>query len=31
MGAYGAALIAMERTSAAVPEIDLDPAMLDAG
>ena len=31
MGAYGAALIAMERTSAAVPEIDLDPAKLDAG
>lgn len=30
MGAYGAALIAMERTSAAVPEIDLDPAKLDA-
>ena len=31
MGAYGAALIAMERSSAAVPEIDLDPAKLDAG
>lgn len=31
MGAYGAALIAMERTSAAVPEIDLEPAKLDAG
>lgn len=31
MGAYGAALITMERTSAAVPEIDLDPAKLDAG
>ena len=31
MGAYGAALIAMERTSAAMPEIDLDPAKLDAG